>query len=85
MQIFVTDDALDVEAAMSDRDSDKLFDALELIAGDVEEAKRDPRHRYVSSMQLWGTHIPGTRYTAFWFTDDMLRVTIIVDEAAIVY
>lgn len=85
MQIFLTSDAVDVEAAMSDRDSDKLFDVLERIAADAEEAKRDPRHRYVSSQQQWGSHIPGTRYTAFWFTDDMLRVTIIVDESALAY
>lgn len=85
MQIFLSDDASEVEAAMSDRDSDKLFDTLELIARDTEEAKRDPRHRYVSSLRQWGTHIPGTRYTAFWFTDDMLRVTLIIDETSVAY
>lgn len=85
MEIFLTDDAIEVESAMSDRDHGKLWDLLELIAANVGEAKQDPRNRYVSSQEQWGTHIPGTRYTAFWFTDEMLRVTIIVDEAAIDY
>lgn len=85
MQIFLTGDAWDIEATMTDRDSDKLFDVLELIAADVEAAKRDPRNRYVSSQEQWGTHIPGTHYSAFWFTNDMLRVTIIVDEHAVEY
>lgn len=85
MQIFLVEDALDVEAAMSDSDSDKLFDVLELIASAVDDAKRDPRNRYVSSQDVWGTHIPGTRYTAFWYSDEMLRVTLIIDENAVSY
>lgn len=83
MDVFLTDDAKAVERAMSDREYNKLWDALELIADEPEEAKRDPRHRYISSSQEWATHIPGTRYTAFWYTDDMLRVFLIADEDAI--
>jgi hypothetical protein len=82
MDIFLTDESLAVEASMSDRDSEKLYAALQDIAADVEEAKRDPRHRYVSTYTWWATHIPGTRYTAFWYADDMLRVTLIADEDA---
>lgn len=82
MDIFLTDESLAVEANMSDGDSDKLYGVLQTISADPESAKHDPRHRFVSTFALWATHIPGTRYTAFWFTDDMLEVTIIADEDA---
>ena len=36
-------------------------------------------------MDVWGTHIPGTNFTAFWYTDDLLRVTQIVDETSVTY
>jgi len=80
MQIFLSDDALAVEATMNDRDYNKLWDVLEFIAADLEAARTDPRNRFISSRNEWGTHIPGTRYTAFWFANDAIRVTLIADE-----
>ena len=80
MQIFLSDDALAVEATMNTRDYNKLWDVLEFIAADPEAARTEPRNRFISSRKEWGTHIPGTRYTAFWFTDDAIRVTLIADE-----
>ncbi|MDQ1075079.1 MULTISPECIES: hypothetical protein [Microbacterium] len=80
MHIFLSDESLAVEATMSDRESDKLYDALERIAADVDEAKADPRNRFISSRSWWSTHIPGTVYTAFWFSDDMLRVILVANE-----
>lgn len=43
---------------MSDHNSDKLSAALEQIAADPEDAKQDPRHRFISS-NTGGQHSVG--------------------------
>lgn len=45
---------------------DRLWDVLDRIRADPEEAQHAPWSNYVSSQDLWGSKIPGTDYTVFW-------------------
>lgn len=59
---------------------DKLWDVLERIAEDPEEAKHARWTNYVSSHGLWGAKIPGTDYTLFWKTADDHVVGVLLVE-----
>ncbi len=56
---------------------DRLWDVLDRILLDVEEAKHAPWVSYVSTFDLWGAKIPGTDYTVFWRASE---TTLLVAE-----
>ena len=82
MDIDFTTPADAVEGRLHDTDRfayDRLWDVLERIAVDVDEAKH--RASYVSTFQWWANQLPGTDYTVYWHTvDGKLMVTQILSE-----
>jgi hypothetical protein len=72
-------DAIDALEHDDPRTFDRIFDLLELLAADPVEAKVR-RGNYVSTRDVWGTHVPGTDYTVYWRTDPEVFVVYLVRE-----
>ena len=63
-------------------DYEKLWDTLDRIRDESEDAAHASWSHYVSTFDLWGSHIPGTNLTVFWRFDKgpILAVAIIASE-----
>lgn len=69
MDINLSDDAKAVDDALyaaNAREYDPIWDVIERVAADVEEAKHAPYTSYVSTHGLYGVKVPGTDYTVYW-------------------
>lgn len=84
MDISFSDEAKAVEdrlfADADLRPYNKLWDVLEQILSDPEQAKHAPWTNYVSSRRLWGTKVPGTNYTVFWRVDPGAVIVVLLVE-----
>lgn len=48
------------------KEYERLWEVLDRICADPQEAQHASWTNYVSSQDLWGSKIPGTNYTVFW-------------------
>lgn len=79
--------ALSPEAQASDdalfdapgREYESVWDVIERIQLDPDEAKHANWTNFVSTFGLWGTKVPGTDLTVFWrvHADDVLEIALI--------
>lgn len=70
MNVSFANDAGDVVDQLPDHVYDRLWDVLDKIVKDPEEAPHAAWSEHVSSQNLWGTKIPGTDYSVFWRIED---------------
>ena len=68
--------------ALRGRDYEKLWDTLDRIRYESEDAAHASWSHYISTFDLWGSHIPGTNLTVFWRFDKgpILTVAMIARE-----
>jgi hypothetical protein len=60
---------------------DSLWDLLDRILADPEAAQHAPWASYVSSQRMFGSKIPGTDHTVYWWLDgDLVRVPWILKD-----
>lgn len=72
MDFYFEPDALAAVDQLWDIDPDaydRIFDTLEAIAADPAEAKIR-LGKYVSTRDVWGTHVRRTDYTVYWKTNE---------------
>ena len=64
------------------RDYEKLWDTLDRIRDESEDAAHASWSHYISTFDLWGSPIPGTNLTVFWRFDKgpILTVAMIASE-----
>ncbi|MEX0159805.1 MULTISPECIES: hypothetical protein [unclassified Microbacterium] len=85
MEVSFANDAGDVVDQLREHVYERLWDVLDQIMKDPDEAPHAPWSEHVSSLNLWGTKIPGTDYTVFWRIedDDMLYVAVVTPDLGV--
>jgi hypothetical protein len=84
MRTRFTPEAAQVEDSLPDKVYDRLWDALERILADPEEAPYTGWAHYSSAHRVYGTPLPGTDWSVFWrISGDILEVVWILEDAAL--
>ncbi|WP_206445800.1 hypothetical protein [Agrococcus sp. KRD186] len=88
MDVEFAADALAVEEqfyAASGPEYERLWEVLDRILEDADEAKHANWSNFVSSLDLWGSKVPGTQYMVFWRTSPgpVLYVAVIALDQGI--
>lgn len=81
MHVEFTDDAAAARDEMSDRAYDSMWDVLERILAEPENAPYASYASYSSAFDVWGTKVPGTDFTCFWkIAGDVLIVVWLLED-----
>lgn len=89
MQVNYSKGAKAVEDHLYDNDPDAyehLWEVLERIMEDPEEATYAAWSKYVSTRNLWGSKVPGTDYTVYWRVESdgtVLMVYILASDLGV--